>query len=424
MVLPDGASTVYASTPTVNNFEQDGQSWSIFTHNVIGLTDRLDLTVGARYINEEKDARFDQVAGTAAAGCTNAAPTLLAERAAAGLFDPATSPLGTGLVTFPNGKTTIDELYEIWVAFACFPFLSGEVPEFDQSFDDDAFSGVASLSFALTDAINVYGTYSRGFKAGGFNLDPTAAVITPLDPSVVGDASFKSEVVDSYELGMKGLFFNSNVQANLAIFHMDIDDIQILEFNGVQFVVENVSEAVSTGFELETVWTPPAVEGLTLNSAITYADSRYPDEVANDGPGSVGSKVAGRPLTNAPKWVLQAGVTYEFPLPNTGLAAFLHADGRYDSWRETGTIPANQRFFFTATDDENNSGKRQDETVKVNLRAGLGDAEGSWSLEAWGRNVFDETSSQIIFGIPLRGGALGSFTDDPATYGVTLRANF
>lgn len=439
LVTGPGAPTIqsaYASgAATHNDFEQDSQSWSLFTHNVVSLTDKLDLTAGMRYIHESKEGKFNQTTANVA-GCANAAPALAALRAegGGGFFDDtsAANPMSAAASgVHSNGKSSLDELYEVYVAFSCFPLFSPVVPEFDQDFDDDALTGIVNLSYELTDDLLIYGSYSRGFKAGGFNLDPTAAIADSSNPfasasfaatPVIGDASFKSETVDAYEIGFKGSFFDNRLQTNIAIFHMDVDDIQILEFNGVQFIVENVESAKSTGFEFEAMANP--IDGLDLNASVTFADARYPSDVGASDPGSVASKVAGRPLTFAPKWVLGGGATYTKDIPSTPLSAFIHFDYRYDSARLTGTTPASARLNFTPTDDEVPNAKRQGGAGKLNLRGGLGDQDDRWSVEMWARNVFNETTTQIYFGIPLRGGATGAFLDDPRTYGLTLKAKF
>ncbi|MCF8472764.1 MAG: TonB-dependent receptor, partial [Sphingomonadaceae bacterium] len=64
--VPVNANGNYAE----NRFNQDASSWSVFTHNVLNFTDKLSLTVGARYVNETKDASFNQLAGTTGAGAS------------------------------------------------------------------------------------------------------------------------------------------------------------------------------------------------------------------------------------------------------------------------------------------------------------------------------------------------------------------
>ena len=66
----------------------------------------------------------------------------------------------------------------------------------------------------------------------------------------------------------------------------------------------------------------------------------------------------------------------------------------------------------------------QDANTKVNLRAGIGNAEGSWTLEAWGNNVTDEQTKNVTFNTPLRINSRGSFLEAPRTYGLTLRTYF
>lgn len=53
-----------------NRFLQDAKSWSIFTHNVFDITDELSLTLGARYVKEDKEASFNQLGGTTGAGAS------------------------------------------------------------------------------------------------------------------------------------------------------------------------------------------------------------------------------------------------------------------------------------------------------------------------------------------------------------------
>ena len=43
---------------------QEGESWSIFTHNTVRVTDQLDFVFGARWIDETKDGRYEQVAAS------------------------------------------------------------------------------------------------------------------------------------------------------------------------------------------------------------------------------------------------------------------------------------------------------------------------------------------------------------------------
>lgn len=84
-------------------------------------------------------------------------------------------------------------------------------------FIDDEFIYVISLGFDLIDNMNVYFIYLYGYKVGGFNFDLIV---------VIGgvDLWFGVEIVDFYELGLKGKFFDNWVSVNLVVFYMLIDD--------------------------------------------------------------------------------------------------------------------------------------------------------------------------------------------------------
>ena len=51
----------------------------------------------------------------------------------------------------------------------------------------------------------------------------------------------------------------------------------------------------------------------------------------------------------------------------------------------------------------------------------VSDPAAGWSVELWGRNLSDETYSQVAFGAPFQTGTLGAFLGAPRTVGVTLR---
>src|SRR5690606_40123856 len=68
---------------------------------------------------------------------------------------------------------------------------------------ESEFTGTAILSYKPTDGLMLYGSYSRGYKAGGFNLDRSALTTsTLLNPALAGDTAnlqFDQETVDAFE---------------------------------------------------------------------------------------------------------------------------------------------------------------------------------------------------------------------------------
>jgi iron complex outermembrane recepter protein len=119
-----------------------------------------------------------------------------------------------------------------------------------------AWTGTAGLQWDPDKDTMMYARYSRGYKAGGFNV----GISTTLGSS----PATGPEHANNYEIGLKKDLFNHTLQTNLAIFYLDYRDLQApvtvpAVSGGVaqsQGVFLNVPKAVSYGVELETIWSP------------------------------------------------------------------------------------------------------------------------------------------------------------------------
>jgi iron complex outermembrane recepter protein len=410
--LPTTVGVSTAGSFATNNFTQDAESFSIFTHNVINFTDNISLTLGARYVDETKDGAFDQLAGSspACATVTNGFGNIVTNL--------------TTIVGLP--AATANALAAGTVGLTCFPFAtqanlpaSAVLPiprEYALRFKDDELTYTAQLAYNNNAGLLLYAGLSHGFKSGGFNLDPAAA-------AGGADPRFRSEKVDAYEVGMKTDIGNS-ITANVALFHMDMSDFQVLEFTGVQFQTFNVNGAKSTGVEVEMVgrFDPH----ITVNLSGTYANARYPD---NCDQGITGGALAtvrtlcGQPLTNAPKFSGVAGVTYDGPLNSSGWGLLANFNVYYSGKRRTSTTPTESAAPFAPLPLD-----YQEDYFKINARLGFTTPDERFSFEVWGTNLSDEITRGITANTPLRGGAGArsriGFLEEPRTYGVTVRAKF
>ena len=429
-VVPDvGPVPTFALMPgvdsigsyAVNRFTQDAESFSIFTHNVINFTDNISLTLGARYVDERKDSAFKQLEASSPA-CTTIAD---------GIANGNLMNNLQNIVGLPEQDAT--DLANGALLLSCFPFataanhpLSGIAPlprEYDLRFKDDELTYTAQIAYNNNNGLLAYASFSHGFKSGGFNLDPAAAA-GGLDPR------FKSEKVDAYELGLKSSLFDNKVTANLALFHMDMTDFQVLEFTGVQFLTFNVASAKSTGAELELLgrFHPH----MTLNFAATYADARYPNDCDKGVTGGALPTVrtlCGQQLTNAPKWSGVAGVTYDGPLASSGWGLLANVSVNYSGKRRTSTTPAESAnpALLLPLD-------WQEDYFKINARLGFRTPDDRFTFEVWGTNLSNEITRGITANTPLRGGLANkntvamrsriAFIEEPRTYGVTVRTKF
>ena len=119
-------------------FEVETTSWALFTHNVFHLNDQWDFTLGLRYTDEEKD--LDS--------------SLLAD-----------NPACLSIIQNPAAPASI-------VGLTCLPFFSPLVDgTYSGSRSDEEWTGVLSVAYNFNDNWMAYGSVSRGYKAGGYNLD-------------------------------------------------------------------------------------------------------------------------------------------------------------------------------------------------------------------------------------------------------------
>ena len=415
-------------------WNQKSTDWALFTHNIVSITSTVDFTIGARYTHEKKTLRGDLSDNLFLCGFYSA-------------FIPA-------LQTLPCVSPTVGP--------AGFSIADSK--------SENKLSGTAVLSWKPTPALLTYVSYSRGYKAGGFNLDRSALTrangngavcVAAGQPGCGGaiasgaDLEFKPETNDAFEIGAK--YNGQGFDLNVALFHELFSDFQLNTFNGLNFIVENINACksslngadsdndpttgqctngtkagvVSQGVEIEAFTRP--MRYLDLNAGLTYADTKYRDNLvgANGKPlTNALFQLPGRQISNANKWTITGAAAWTPPIPGTGLSALLYADARYMSGFNTGSD----------LDIE----KVQHPFTVVNGRVGIRGPGNSWSIELWAQNLFDKNYEQVAFDSPVQGtctrrGAqagfcspipnmstalYGSFLGEPRTFGITLRAAF
>jgi iron complex outermembrane recepter protein len=414
---PNPALTLAQGVSTAGNFasntdSQNGRNLSVFTNNTFKFSDSFAFNFGLRYSDDRKRGIGGQEA--------------------------ANSPACLAVLTNPvlQAGAPLNGLQPLAVGLTCFPFAvqnnilgpntANLVPTpvpFDRVFKDNELIYTAKLTWQPSPDINTYASYSHGYKSGGFNLDPTAAARG-------ADPRFKSEKVNSYEIGVKTKLLDRALTANIALFHQELSDFQVLEFTGVQFVTFNVDSAKATGGELEL--NARLSPEFSFNAAYTYTDARYPTNCAPATASVTIRSLCGNDLTNAPKHVVIAGFNYDREI-GTNLTFGLTGSIRLESDRRTST----QAVLVTGAFADpvsmiKNPFDIQDGNAKINLRAGIGSQNGLWRIEVFGNNITNETTRNVTFNVPLRGlanfGAAGiargAFLQEPRTYGVTVRTKF
>ena len=437
--------TGFAGLGALDRHRQNAKSLALFTNNTWHATDALALTLGLRFTQEDKtlDSAYTNPNGSPACGATLANPgaaaaRMLAQRISG--FANLPPQLQQGLIAALAPNVAASLIPQV-AGYMCLPWANvrHNGRNVHQEREESEWSGTLKAAYRFSDAVMVYGSAARGYKAGGFNLDRVqssnglssgVAGITP-----VNDTSFPGEFVDSYELGAKTTWAGGNLLLNAALFHQTYKDFQLNSFLGTSFVVRSIPEVVSQGIDTEILWQP--VPGLMLQGGLMYADTNYGKAIPGCdfvGPGqtsvacpSIGQlyKLPGARMSFAPEWSGSASATYEWDVTDT-LAARFHLGAKYMSEFNTGSD----------LDVE----KLQEAFTVWNARVGIGRADRRWSLEVWAQNLTDQHYVQVGFDGPLQ--ALGSplpnaqhgptdpintynaFLGAPRMYGVTFRLNY
>jgi outer membrane receptor protein involved in Fe transport len=425
---------------TIDNYFQEDNNWALFTHNIVHVTDRLDLTLGLRYTNDKKD--FSATFGNDNTGCTTV----------------------QGLVGSFTGVAALAAVSQGLIGLACQGNSTAELNgvSINDSRSEDEFTGTAILSYKATDDLLLYGSFARGYKAGGFNLDRSALKIPLLTfasqggaQALVGRLQFDPELVNSYEIGAK--YATGPFSLSLSAFRSDFSNFQLNTFNGTVFLVQTINgcdnlvggsaadqDASATtgscaaddvtygvrtqGFELEAQMNP--AQDFRVAAGLTYARTKYRADLVGIKTGApldpALRKLPGDNLSNAPELVATGSVTWTPELTPSGLSGLVYFDGRMTSDYNTGSDLFPQ--------------KEQDGYALFNARVGVRGPDEKWAIEFWAQNVFNKQYAQVAFNSPFQAGTTSApfvdpqypggrqlfsqFLAEPRTYGITGRFSF
>jgi len=235
------------------------ESYSAFSEVYVELTDRVKLTVAARYNRDEKrvESRGNSIPIDINTGLGGAFGRDVWIRIPAALYVFGISP-DSGLLDFyglteavdaaraaggPVAASLVASQIPLLTAWNEARLIAGE----PTSFEWDAFSGRVVLDWQLSHDILAYASYARGYKPGGFN----GANSTNPD--------YAREDVNSFELGLKSLLVEGSLLLNVAAFFNDYNGLQFTNLSLEQFTRsgENTNvDAEMYGAEIEVRWRP------------------------------------------------------------------------------------------------------------------------------------------------------------------------
>lgn len=323
---------------------------AVFAQDSYSITDALRVTLGARYSWEKKkvadqsDFNFDD------------------------LYDPAGGP------RFPAHRDS-------------------------KTFK--SFTPKIGLDLDIARNVMAYASYSKGFKAGTFNLGSTGPALDP-------------EKVDAYEIGLKSTVLDGHLRANLSGFYYDYSDLQVGKVQGQLLVLENAAAAEIYGLEGE--FTVEPVRDLTLTLNASWLHSRFKSYVTADQarPAGDGTTVdengvpafdlSGNRLPQAPRYTIDLSAQYRFDVPGGSLT--IRGESNWSD--RIYFSPFNLNYVSQPAFDTQNA------FVTYRMDSGL-------RLTGFIRNIGNETiraSGQVA--TTLLGSPVIGFVKPPRTYGLTV----
>ena len=389
-LLPPALAAVALQTKLLGSETQGSitnmQNQAVFFEGTYGLSDNLDLTIGARYTEDEREYTrsselYEDASAIGMPGTFNlfyACPTMVTNA-----FGFATSDRCTRTVEY--SETT---------------------PR-------------AILSYQQTDDVLFYASYSKGYSSGGFNGD-------------VAMRRFLPETSDNYEFGMKGEFLDNRLRVNATLFSTTYENQQVTVgriVNGTPIAdLVNAQEATLEGMEFEIL--AQLSDSLVLTAMLATFEGEYDEFIIEDNTtvtnadGSLSALVVERDITDTGFGGNDDRLTWDVSLIHT----YDLGDG--SDIQSTIGISYHDEENYTLEDVPSSVA---DDYELVDARITWNLADGQTSISLWGTNLTDEDyvnnmlsqSGDIeIGGTNFSLGMTADYWGEPRRYGVEFRRNF
>lgn len=271
----------------------------------------------------------------------------------------------------------------------------------------------AVLKYEFDSKHFAYASVSRGYKAGGHNIQMFADLaesalsnkmltrpgVVPTMPSIPDSITFSPEYSINYEIGGQCEIIDQMLSVNFALYYIDVKDVQVTQFlrTGYGRKITNAGKADSKGFEIGVKARP--CNGFFVYANYGFADAKFTDYVTE-------RKVdyTGKHIPFAPQSTFSVGgnITYEFK--NKKL---------FDRVTLNPNYAGAGKIYWS----EDNS-KYQDFYGTLDLRLAL--EKSIFTFECWGKNILDQKYDAFLFESRTKG-TYFSQQGKPAQWGASLK---
>lgn len=278
--------------------------------------------------------------------------------------------------------------------------VTGESNGFTDTERWQAFSPRLVATYDVSESANLYASWARGHRSGGYNLRITQPQAFEQVAEELGSPAFGPEQVDTFELGAKWKSADGLMFVQTAAFWTEVQDLQ-RELNvpskssGLAQSVYNTADARILGGEVEASLRP--AEGLNLSAHLGVADAEY-REIFLDltGDGEIDRDDLSLELPRAPKWTLGGSASYEVAL---SAVQVLRANMFFQH---------RARYAYT---DNNWGFNSASDRLDASLAYAFNDL--GISLTVYGRNLLDEVQFGGDTQLAFAGGPLSDGDNEP-----------
>ena len=327
------------------------KNYAFFGQVDYAVSDLISFTVGGRYTHENKEFEGFQ---SDANGLTYKILNQLAI-------------LGVG----PPPCITINPISDACRIAAGFPNAGQPLRYYIAGVQRKKFNNFSpkiGVQLHPSNDVLVYGSWSRGYKTGGW----TTRLSNPLPTA----PDFNEEKAGTYELGVKSTLLDRKLQINAAVFNTNYKGIQLNFQQGVSPTIRNAGDARIRGFEIEATFAP--VRAFSITSSIGYLDAKYTRVdagafvPATTGLFGAAGVARGVTLPKTPKWKFNVSPRYEYEASN-GAKIIVLAD-----WTHSAALKNDTEGYFL---------NARPSTDLVNSSLTYREPEGHWDITVGGTNL-------------------------------------
>ena len=359
------------------------------------LSDRLSLTAGIYYFEQEYELRRDTFINTSGAFLAHIIGVTTQTHEQQSVFADLTYAISDRLNFSFGGRYTKEEK-----SFMQKPFSVGN--QAAEIYKDDEWSNFGpkvGIDYQIDEDKLLYATLARGFKSGGFN--GRGGTPTTLGP-------FDEESVDALEIGLKA-DWGSTLRTNVAFYLMRFEDLQRTVIrplincgcpNPQETITANAAEAEIKGIEIEIEWVPN--DNFNLGVALAFNDAGY-EEYFADVFGTGAQDYSGLPLQNAPDITAAINMSYSIDMANNASTVINLG------WQYHDDLNASVTGYAPADIDARGL---------LNASIDYIPAEGNWRISAYGKNLADDVDKVAVTNVSVLFDL--AFYSNPRVLGVEL----